>query len=1211
MERFVNIVVADVNALGRGFCTHAAAMLVQSGILIVVLLAVDLLLRRRVRATLRYWVWMLVFIKLVLPPTFSLPTGIGYWVGGYTGPQAGVLPPVREAEVMRLSAGVAALPEVGGGRPVAAAPLPGTEVPPAAVEPIPSVAVPAEHLTWQGGVWLLWALGVAVFAALVGQRLVFVRRLIRQAQPATGEMLDLLDQCRWRMGVRRRLGLKLSPTAFSPAVCGLVRPTILIPVTLVEKLTPDNLRAVLLHELAHVKRADLWVNCVQTALQIIYFYNPLVWLANALVRRVREQAVDEIVLVALGAEARSYGRTLIDIAEMTFLRASPALALVGVAESKKSFEGRIKHMIARPMPTKASVGARGLAVVLGVAAVLLPMAQAQKQEPAVPAPQARKGQSAVAVLDGVTVELVGVCRNPNGQEPRWWRPDGTPMDESQVGSSWGRGTTMVAGYLLKFTPAQGMTYRSRAPLVHWPLCVVTVIDPEGHAGVMYKEPPNGSSPEPLPELADIEVEVAAGAWSTDEPIIWSRFGVVGPRYQRTAQTPDGYDILLSGLRSNPIPGETLIDVTTNATNVDICPECTTADGRRLAGRCDLGPLFPDGHLQQRTFSLEPSIEEMRTIVIKQRPFRRIVFRNVSLRPGHKTDAGIEGRASGQETTRLPNLFVLAPAQVRPPLFGAVLAKAGDWTWNKTGRDLASKSCVEIFDGTHGRTDHDVLALLFALDREERIPAGYEDLLPLPWTQIQERLQRGEIVELVGKARDLNVVVLAAPRVEQLPQAIADSRVLGHPKELLGSSGAGCDVAIEECRVVAVPERGTFAAHVSIRNRGRAASPQFIVDFYLGDPKTAKPMIHGAGPIQPDGVWNESSQPFGLKEGVNQVQVALDPAGMVDELDRTNNRVLVTVEVHDGQIVKQQAGPIAAQNLEKKGGWCLYPVGRSVADFPSGQDLSTPEAAYATINRLLADGDTAGVQRVSLAALGQRIAREARDPKRAVDREWANVLNQARILEVMVWKDTRAAVTAQLPQELSSQKIVAPIDVRYLQWQDGRWLNAGNDRFWTVEEAKAQFSASVEKVGAGQEADLANLSAIGKACLLYATDHDDKLPPDLQTLVQEANLPPTSVESQHKPEYFRGPSYVYIPGQNLAMYPGNIVVYENPAFCTDGIGVLFLDSHVEFMKTEMFREELRTTCARLGKAVPELTFQDEAGVEPRSPRPAGLGGSSRE
>ena len=148
-------------------------------------------------------------------------------------------------------------------------------------------------------------------------------------------MLSELEDCRRRLGLRRAVGLRLSPNATSPAVCGLLRPVILIPQTLAPRLHAHDLQAVLLHELAHVKRGDLWINLVQTLLQIAYFYNPLLWLANAMIRRTREQAVDETVLVAMGEAAPQYPETLVNIAKLAFTRRPTlSLRLIGVVESK-------------------------------------------------------------------------------------------------------------------------------------------------------------------------------------------------------------------------------------------------------------------------------------------------------------------------------------------------------------------------------------------------------------------------------------------------------------------------------------------------------------------------------------------------------------------------------------------------------------------------------------------------------------------------------------------------------------------------------------------------------------------------------------------------------------------------------------------------------------------------------------------------------------
>ncbi|HUS71786.1 MAG TPA: NosD domain-containing protein, partial [Sedimentisphaerales bacterium] len=133
-----------------------------------------------------------------------------------------------------------------------------------------------------------------------------------------------------------------------------------------------------MHELAHIKRGDLWVNLAQTALQIIYFYNPLLWLANCVIRRIREQAVDEAVLVAMGAKARQYPQTLVDVAKLAFKRPALSLRLIGVVESESALAGRIKHILGRPMPKSAKVGILGLLAVIIAGAVLLPMARASR-----------------------------------------------------------------------------------------------------------------------------------------------------------------------------------------------------------------------------------------------------------------------------------------------------------------------------------------------------------------------------------------------------------------------------------------------------------------------------------------------------------------------------------------------------------------------------------------------------------------------------------------------------------------------------------------------------------------------------------------------------------------------------------------------------------------------------------------------------------------
>ncbi|MBN1974535.1 MAG: hypothetical protein JW787_12925 [Sedimentisphaerales bacterium] len=120
----------------------------------------------------------------------------------------------------------------------------------------------------------------------------------------------------------------------------------------------------------------------------------------------------------------------------------------------------------------------------------------------------------------------------------------------------------------------------------------------------------------------------------------------------------------------------------------------------------------------------------------------------------------------------------------------------------------------------------------------------------------------------------------------------------------------------------------------------------------------------------------------------------------------------------------------------------------------------------------------------------------------------------------------------------------------------------------------------------------NLSSIGKAMLIYANDYDDEFPPSLEVLAEKMDLDSKVFESKRKPANFNGPTYIYITGQTTSSHLGNVLVYENPAYCSDGLNVLFVDSHVEFMKKEDFIKSLKATYELLKKPMPEIKFKGQ-------------------
>ena len=192
------------------------------------------------------------------------------------------------------------------------------------------------------------------------------------------------------------MSLLSSPEFSSPLVAGIFHARIVFPKSLIESSSTDDLEPLILHELAHVRRYDCFANWVQVVLQIVHWYNPFVWIANRQIRREREQACDDRVLVATGLKRKEYGSSLVKVLETAPRRQVLSLGLVGVAESWDS----LKRRLSRIMDTKRIISTRlsvpALLLVCLLAAMLLPAQpravtvrdSAEQESSAAPGPRA-------------------------------------------------------------------------------------------------------------------------------------------------------------------------------------------------------------------------------------------------------------------------------------------------------------------------------------------------------------------------------------------------------------------------------------------------------------------------------------------------------------------------------------------------------------------------------------------------------------------------------------------------------------------------------------------------------------------------------------------------------------------------------------------------------------------------------------------------------
>lgn len=367
----MNSLIENLNQWGATFLTFAWPMLWQSSLLFAIVLALEFLLARRIRAAVRYALWLAVLVKLLLPPTLALPTGAAWWL--FQNQPEIKIPAAKNFTVSYDNA------------------MPPMEFVPSNL-PLPAPLPPKLERTG----WLLLTV-IAVSVALLlwlAVRWWQVARMVRRAKPSLEFSEPLAEAMRLagapstssasyqKKSQRAELvlgapvRLKIVEGAMSPAVCGLFRPVILLPRALAEKLSAAQLRAVLLHEIFHLRRWDVWVNCAQALLQIFYWWHPLLWVANARIRRVREEAVDDAVMLALRDEAETYAPTLLEVAKLALRRPLMSLGLVGIMESRSALRQRIERLVDFRAPRKAGLTFASLCGIFVFSAVALPMGEA-------------------------------------------------------------------------------------------------------------------------------------------------------------------------------------------------------------------------------------------------------------------------------------------------------------------------------------------------------------------------------------------------------------------------------------------------------------------------------------------------------------------------------------------------------------------------------------------------------------------------------------------------------------------------------------------------------------------------------------------------------------------------------------------------------------------------------------------------------------------
>ena len=173
-----------------------------------------------------------------------------------------------------------------------------------------------------------WEAGVLLLSLKIFRDWLWIRRLRANCSPVGSELQRRVSELAGKMGIRSVPDVLESDCVHCPSALGWLKTSILLPLSFQSGLSQEALEALIVHELAHIRRHDYVVNLIQTAIETALFFHPAVWWVSNQIRKEREHCCDDLAVASLG-EKVPYLRALVSLEESTSFSGTLAMSARG------------------------------------------------------------------------------------------------------------------------------------------------------------------------------------------------------------------------------------------------------------------------------------------------------------------------------------------------------------------------------------------------------------------------------------------------------------------------------------------------------------------------------------------------------------------------------------------------------------------------------------------------------------------------------------------------------------------------------------------------------------------------------------------------------------------------------------------------------------------------------------------------------------------